>query len=504
MVGLLASFTRRGPSVYHSLMRSAPWHTCLLSSADYLVPPSEPLLRAALAPRRSSAQLHTRAAGGGGMALHWNSFLRAAERLSKRPVVVAFGATAVGTSVWAVQSEGSRRHRRPVGGVRCASSSAGTVAEGAPAAQEADPWWSGCARPDAAPSEGAAPPGSPDSPASAAASPQLDATPTESGSGAAAKHIPPPDAEPPFTLAAAAALIPHPAKVAKGGEDAFFVCERGLCMGVADGVGGWAEIGVDPGLYSRELMAHAKHAAAALEDIGELDPQKLMAVAHTATQARGSSTACILCLRGRDLLASNLGDSGFMVVRGGELLFMSPQQQHEFNFPFQIGSRDSMSDMPSAAQRFTVPLKAGDVLVVGTDGVFDNVYPDEAAALVAVSKARGEPPHMSAAGLAQYARKRAADPTHLSPFAFGAQQLGFRYFGGKMDDITVVIAYVEERAGAAAATPGSAARETPAGAAVAPAAAAPAAAAGAPKARHPRKKKAGGTRPPAAGPASKL
>ena len=39
-----------------------------------------------------------------------------------------------------------------------------------------------------------------------------------------------------------------------------------------------------------------------------------------------------------------------MVVRNGELLFMSPQQQHEFNFPYQIGSPDSMADTPHAAQ----------------------------------------------------------------------------------------------------------------------------------------------------------
>lgn len=44
--------------------------------------------------------------------------------------------------------------------------------------------------------------------------------------------------------------------------------------------------------------------------------------------------------------------------------------------------------------------------------------------------------------LAQFARMRAADPAHLSPFAYGAQQLGYRYFGGKMDDITVLCAYV--------------------------------------------------------------
>ncbi len=49
------------------------------------------------------------------------------------------------------------------------------------------------------------------------------------------------------------------------------------------------------------------------------------------------------------LYASNLGDSGFLVVRSGKLLFQCPQQQHRFNFPYQLGSLGSMSDKPQQA-----------------------------------------------------------------------------------------------------------------------------------------------------------
>ncbi|EFN54672.1 hypothetical protein CHLNCDRAFT_24539 [Chlorella variabilis] len=246
---------------------------------------------------------------------------------------------------------------------------------------------------------------------------------------------------PKFLLEAGAGMIPHPAKADRGGEDAYFICDRGTCMGVADGVGGWAEVGVDPGLYSRELMSHAKKAATTCEP-GPNAPQHLMEVAYLSTLARGSSTACILCLENERLHASNLGDSGFMVIRDGELVFMSPQQQHEFNFPYQIGSADSMSDTPQVARRFSVEVRQGDIVVAATDGLFDNVYPDEAASLVSASKERGENAQAVAVTLAQFARMRAADPTHLSPFAYGAQQLGYRYFGGKMDDITIVVAFV--------------------------------------------------------------
>ncbi len=52
-----------------------------------------------------------------------------------------------------------------------------------------------------------------------------------------------------------AASIPDPIKKA-GGEDAHFILEKNnrYAVGVADGVGGWSEVGVDSGIYSRSLM----------------------------------------------------------------------------------------------------------------------------------------------------------------------------------------------------------------------------------------------------------
>jgi hypothetical protein len=57
----------------------------------------------------------------------------------------------------------------------------------------------------------------------------------------------------------------------------------------------------------------------------------------------------VLVVNGTTLSASNLGDSGFVLVRDGVAIFQCPQQQHNFNFPFQLGSADSMSDQPQAA-----------------------------------------------------------------------------------------------------------------------------------------------------------
>ena len=41
-----------------------------------------------------------------------------------------------------------------------------------------------------------------------------------------------------------------------------------------------------------------------------------MEVAYLSTTARGSSTACIVCLENEHLHASNLGDSGARAPRG--------------------------------------------------------------------------------------------------------------------------------------------------------------------------------------------
>jgi len=50
-----------------------------------------------------------------------------------------------------------------------------------------------------------------------------------------------------------AQLVPHPEKISKGGEDAYFASE--YLLAVADGVGGWNKQGIDPSLYSRFLCS---------------------------------------------------------------------------------------------------------------------------------------------------------------------------------------------------------------------------------------------------------
>jgi protein phosphatase PTC7 len=49
----------------------------------------------------------------------------------------------------------------------------------------------------------------------------------------------------------ATVIIPHDDKIHRGGEDSAHVCDT--LITVADGVGGWANSGVDPGFFSKKL-----------------------------------------------------------------------------------------------------------------------------------------------------------------------------------------------------------------------------------------------------------
>lgn len=239
-------------------------------------------------------------------------------------------------------------------------------------------------------------------------------------------------------LLSGACCLPHPEKDT-GGEDAYFICPDKQVVGVADGVGGWADMGVDAGEYARELMNQSL-IAARQEPRGFIDPARVLERAHAKTTCPGSSTACILALSDFGLQAANLGDSGFVVVRNSRKIFKSSPQQHKFNMPFQLESGGG--DPPSAAEVFTVEVAVGDVIVAGTDGLFDNLYDSELTSIVVHAIRSGLSPDITAHKIASLARLRAQDCNRQTPFSTAAQDAGFVFYGGKMDDITVVVSYI--------------------------------------------------------------
>ncbi|KAI8337935.1 phosphatase 2C-like domain-containing protein [Chlamydoabsidia padenii] len=250
------------------------------------------------------------------------------------------------------------------------------------------------------------------------------------------------------------------------GEDAFYqTCTpNGLSIGVADGVGGWADVGVDPALFSWTLM---NNAAAAAKHETSLDAHHILDVAfHQLQQGgkvqAGSSTACILnlCKTTGKMTTCNLGDSAFLLIRDKKVVYESPSQQHYFNCPYQLTvvpdtypDRDLfVTDMPKDGDQKSFFLKDGDIILLATDGYFDNVYSHETLALVNKTMGtitRNDNDETVAATVRELAKVLtdtakflSMDNKRLSPWAKDAQAHGSHFIGGKSDDITLVATLV--------------------------------------------------------------
>ncbi|CAD8196302.1 unnamed protein product [Paramecium pentaurelia] len=239
-------------------------------------------------------------------------------------------------------------------------------------------------------------------------------------------------------------MIPHPEKVHKGGEDALFADKKILV--VADGVGGWADLGIDPGLYSKELCKKLEEAFKQNpEDLK--NPKKYIIAAHKVTKAKGSTTVCVVSINQGDLRSSLVGDSGYAIYRKiddkYQLNFKSTEQQKSFNFPYQIGSE---GDNPNVATDDTHKIQVGDLVVLGTDGLFDNMSAQQIQVVIEdVTKTEPNNPQALAKSIANYAYRLSLDPKYNSPFAQHAKQSRLRYMGGKSDDITVIVAFINEQ-----------------------------------------------------------
>ncbi|KDN48441.1 protein serine/threonine phosphatase 2C [Tilletiaria anomala UBC 951] len=367
-------------------------------------------------------------------------------------------------------------------------------------------------------------------------------------------------------------LVPDRLRSVQVGEDAYFL--RPDALGVADGVGGWARRpGANAALYSRLLMHFCAVELSRYDELSrdelaadngkllkkwaQIDPVEVMhrAWERCVRTARkegilGSSTALLALLRGDELRIANLGDCVLLIIRDGDLLFRSTEQQHSFNFPVQLGmmgdtvetvaerikaaateqavaeeakrngqtaAEDVDSDeegldepegeLPadaSAAQatprpeppldpedtewdeprrdagRWTVKVQPGDIIILGSDGLVDNLFDEDIleevrkfapdhGANAPVAPADDHPgqvqgqdaPHRTAIGSvlppdfspqdvseALCSRAKAVSEDRratTSPFQIAAQEEGMYYVGGKHDDISVLVAVVGHR-----------------------------------------------------------
>jgi protein phosphatase PTC7 len=291
----------------------------------------------------------------------------------------------------------------------------------------------------------------------------------------------------------------------ESGQDAFFVSRVGksgdVAFGVADGVGGWTDSGVDSADFSHgfcDYMAYMAWTYLPDDKSPVLSARSLMqkgyeAIANDETVKAGGSTACVgIAKEDGSLEVANLGDSGFVQLRLNAVHNHSEPQTHAFNTPYQLSlipqkmkaknaafGGELLHDLPNDASVTKHSLRHGDVLVFATDGVWDNLSSQDILRIVSrlMVGARawecteegirvGErltfftmpapPPTETqgvsslqsflAVGIAGEAKAASINTKVDGPFAKEVQ----KYYpeedwrGGKVDDICVVVAIVVE------------------------------------------------------------
>ncbi|CAN0870785.1 Probable protein phosphatase 2C 80 [Linum grandiflorum] len=215
-------------------------------------------------------------------------------------------------------------------------------------------------------------------------------------------------------------------------------------IGVADGVGGYKNKGIDSGEYSEELMmnaAAALHLHYSSDSDSDVDPLKILKSAHSQTKKPGGSTACIVALVGDELRFANVGDSGMKVFRKNSVVYESPIQILGFNYPAQLDASSRKKSKKEKPVEGRVKVEAGDVVVAGTDGLFDNLHSWEIERIVEEGGDLGAEDLALAIGLAAF--ENSMDVTYDSPFARECQKHGKAFQGGKRDDITVVVGRIQ-------------------------------------------------------------
>lgn len=233
-------------------------------------------------------------------------------------------------------------------------------------------------------------------------------------------------------------ILPHPAKVRWGGEDATFV--KGRTFGVFDGVSGAEKLDGVP-LYSRTLANEMKkQCGISGETVQDMTRYLTSAASYADDTATGASTAVVASIGDNGFLqALNVGDSCCMVIRDGKVTAKTREISHYWECPYQL-SEDS-PDQPKDGTKLNVELISGDLVIMGSDGVFDNVNDNTLLDLVTESPVVKPTP--LAKKICEVSRKVSLDDNAVTPYSKQAQRRGDADYqdglGGKLDDVSCIV-----------------------------------------------------------------
>eukprot|EP00826_Nyctotherus_ovalis_P009989 TRINITY_DN12651_c0_g3_i7.p1 TRINITY_DN12651_c0_g3~~TRINITY_DN12651_c0_g3_i7.p1 ORF type:complete len:232 (+),score=57.78 TRINITY_DN12651_c0_g3_i7:1237-1932(+) len=191
-----------------------------------------------------------------------------------------------------------------------------------------------------------------------------------------------------------------------------------------------------------------------------VQPLAVLKEAYEQVTVPGSSTALVCALNGKELFCANLGDSGFLLIRFNDcrmpfVVLQSMPRQHSFNTPYQLarlpseeqiaegmrGKRFSSGeiantlfhyrrssfckDLPEDARVYKGLVQKDDLLILATDGVFDNLFQEEILTIVReFGKEKEIDPKRVAEKVAERAYRKSIDLSGNSPFSEEARKNG--------------------------------------------------------------------------------
>mmetsp|Transcript_17601 Transcript_17601/g.34313 ORF Transcript_17601/g.34313 Transcript_17601/m.34313 type:complete len:367 (+) Transcript_17601:84-1184(+) len=271
----------------------------------------------------------------------------------------------------------------------------------------------------------------------------------------------------------------HPGKARLGHRDADATVQSPLLLGVADGVSQVEEYGIDAARLPRELLRNC-------QDLGMVQLLPSSRVSHTSykgpipllkraferTQAYGSTTVVLAVMDNSTRIHGKLhpmiavitvGDCELLILRRCrgrqsqlQAVFHTEMQRIDGHVqtPLQLARVDSRID-PDFDEELTIEViekgsavhcisaYEGDVVVMGSDGVFDNLFLDEVADLCNTALPPGRNWAASAKELDHLARSIVEASHRKSQRGPSGQYMDAPIGpGGKMDDTAVVVGEV--------------------------------------------------------------
>lgn len=223
--------------------------------------------------------------------------------------------------------------------------------------------------------------------------------------------------------------------------------------------------------WALEVENNVDHRASTIDPVGYLQYayEETLRATTSPTEWLGTTTSATAILHWTKeqggaqkplLYVTNLGDCKILVIRPGEkkVLFRTAEQWHWFDCPMQLGT-NSIDTPRKDAVLSKIAVQEDDVVLALSDGVMDNLWEHEVLKVVmdsigkweegraASKKDVAQHTHMPddrnvfiARELLNAALTIAQDPFAESPFMEKAVEEGLAIEGGKMDDISVVVA----------------------------------------------------------------